>query len=112
MAFDYKRFTTDPVDTLPDTAATLYTVTDTTAYLTTISIHNSNTTSEDVKIWLVNVGDTQTDLNQVVSVSLSPGETFTRELKLPGYILDTGDMIWGLADTASKVTVALTGGAE
>ena len=80
---------------------------------------NGNTTTETVNLYLAedNVGaldtvDAATKPQQFVRQELSSGETFYVELNYPIVLEDENDAIYGLTDTANKVTVILIGDKE
>ena len=82
-------------------------------------VFNGNTTTETVNLYLAedNVGaldtiDAATKPQQFVRQELSSGETFYVELNYPIVLEDENDAIYGLADTANKVTIILIGDKE
>ena len=82
-------------------------------------VFNGNTTTETVNLYLAedNVGaldtvDAATKPQQFIRQELSSGETFYVELNYPIVLEDENDAIYGLTDTANKVTVILIGDKE
>lgn len=99
---------------ISNTAAAIYSCpSGKTASIKTIVLFNSNTTAEVIKIYAVpnnggSVG-TATDANQILSISLSSGNTFEFT---PGYPLELNaqnDTIQANSTTASKVNYVLGG---
>lgn len=116
MAFDYQRLT--EITTLPSAAGVVYTKSSgTKAYVRLIVLHNSNTISEAVKLYVVpdSAGSVGTPgvTNEIYSESLAAGDTRIIEFATPGLLLlDNNETIQGVTTTASKVTITITGGLE
>jgi len=120
MAFAYTSLLDGGIiDTLPSTVGALYThgASPATAYVRSITLHNTNTTAEDVDIHLVpNSGGalgTAGVTNKIFAAAMDADATIILEFPAPGLMLTaTNDSIQGVTTTASKVTVAITGGTE
>lgn len=117
MAFNYKRLV-DAV-TIPNSAGVIFTNTvGKTSYVKLITLHNSNSTPETVKIYRVpdnvgSVGAAGDNTNKVYEHALDAAELITIELAGPGWILeDTNDTIQATTTTASKVIVTIDGAQE
>ena len=116
MALTHMRLT--EITTIAATAGAVYTnPASTTAYVTLIVLHNTNTTAEDVELWNVpdstgSVG-TAADTNKFWADSLAANETVFVEVPKIGLVLeDTNDTIQAMTDTASKVTIQIFGSQE
>jgi len=116
MATSYKRLT--EITTVAASAASVYAnPASTNSYVTLIVLHNTNTTSEAVKLWNVpdsggSVG-TAVDANRFWSDNLAAGETAFVEIPKIGLVLEnTNDTIQAETDTASKVTIQIFGSQE
>lgn len=116
MAFDYANLT--EITTIASTAgAVLTNGASETTYIRMINIHNSNTTTETVKLYLVpdstgSVG-TAGDTNKIYEEDIASNETRIIEYPVPGLMLtDENDTVQAVTDTASKVTITITGGQE
>lgn len=92
---------------LADTMGTLYTVpASTTAYVRTVTLHNTNTTAETVKLYIANSG-TGAAANLVWHGTLEANETIILDfIFMP---LAAGAKICGETTTASKVNVIMAG---
>lgn len=103
------------IQTIPSTAGSLYAnPTSTKSFVKGITLFNSNTTAEIVKLYQVpdSTGSlgTAAVTNQFLEVSLASLETFVFEFPGDGAVLeDTNDAIFGVTTTASKVTVQIHG---
>jgi hypothetical protein len=101
--------------TLPSTVGSIYANPSATkSFVKGITLFNSNTTAETVKLY--NVPDSTGSLgtaalaNQFLEISLAALETFIFEFPGDGAVLeDTNDSIQGVTTTASKVTVQIHG---
>lgn len=116
MSFEYKNLA--EIVTIADTAGAILTnPTSKTSYIRLINIHNSNTATETVKLYLVpdsggSVG-TAGDTNKIYEDDIASNETRIIDYAVPGLILTDGnDTLQGVTDTASKVTITVTGGQE
>lgn len=103
------------IQTVPSTAGSLYSnPASTKTFIKGVTLFNSNTTAETVKLYVVpdsggSVG-TAAVTNQVLEVSLASLETFIFEFPDDGAVLqDTNDSLQGVTTTASKVTVMVHG---
>lgn len=119
MSFTYKRLT--DVITLATSAATTIPYTHTSAALTTyvrlINIHNSATSGQAVTLYQVpdtaGSAGTAGPTNAIYKETLAADDTAIIEYPIPGLMLtDLNDTIQGETDTASKVTITITGGQE
>lgn len=116
MAYDHARLADET--TIPNTAGAIVTNgSGETTYVRVITIHNSNTTAETVKIYRVpdvaTVVGTAGVTNKVFEQTFQPNETVMIEVPQPGWILeDENDTIQAVTDTASKVTISVDGGQE
>lgn len=109
MTITYKKLL--EITTIPTDSSAVYTAGANDAHIMLIVIHNSNTTAEAVKLWIVPNGGGVGDTNRIYSQTLPAGATDFIEFPVPGYILDTaGDKVHGDTDTASKVTISIMGG--
>ena len=115
MAFDYSRLA--EITTIANSAGNIYHHASGTAYIRLIIIHNGNTTSEVVKLYMVpnnggadgTAGATNIFFNQ----NVIPNETLFIEIKEPGLMfLDAHDTLQAVTTTASKVTIQVYGGTE
>lgn len=103
------------IQTLPSTVGSLYAnPASTKTFVKGITLFNSNTTAETVKLY--RVPDSSGSLgtpgvtNQFLEISLASLETFVFEFPGDGAVLeDTNDSIQGVTTTASKVTVQIHG---
>ena len=113
MATSYTTLT--EITTIADSAAAVYTnPASTTSYAVSMKLHNTNTTAESVKIWLVpdNAGSvgTAADANEIWADDLAANESLELDWGKIGLVLsDTNDTIQMETDTASKVTVIIDG---
>lgn len=116
MAFNYSRLA--DVTTLSDSAAAVYTnPSSTTSYVRVIMLHNTNSSTESVKIYQVpdvaNAVGTASNANKIYEEVLNPNDTRIIEIEAPGLMLtDENDTIQGESSTASKVVITITGGTE
>jgi hypothetical protein len=103
-------FETNDAAYVASTAGAIYTnASGETSYLKSITLHNTNTTSENVKIYIVpdssgSVGTAGVS-NRIYNVTLATNETLQIEFPGPGKVLKgTNDTVQAVTDTASKVT--------
>jgi hypothetical protein len=103
------------IQTIPSTVGALYTnASSTKSFIKGLTLFNSNTTAETVKLYRVpdSTGSlgTAAVTNQFLEISLAALETFIFEFPGDGAVLeDTNDSIQGVTTTASKVTVQIHG---
>lgn len=116
MAFIYKNIV--PITTIAATAGAVFTnPSTTTTYVRFISLHNTNTTAEEVVLNLVpnstgSVG-TAAVTNQIFKESIEANGTRILEFPAPGLMLEAeNDTLQAVTDTASKVTITSCGGQE
>lgn len=103
------------IQTVPSSAGSLYSnAASTKTFIKGVTLFNSNTTAETVKLY--NVPDSSGSVgtagvtNQVLEVSLASLETFVFEWPDDGLTLqDTNDSLQGVTTTASKVTIMIHG---
>lgn len=103
------------IATLPSTVGSIYTnPASTKTFISGFTLFNSNTSTETVKLY--NVPDNSGALgaaavtNQFLEIVLATLETFVYEAPSDGIVLtDTNDAIFGVTNTASKVTVMVHG---
>lgn len=82
-------------------------------YIRSLLLFNGNTTAETVKLY--NVPDSAGSLgtagaaNQFLELSVGAKETVELPFQYPLVLTDTNDSIQAVTDTASKVTVQITG---
>ena len=98
-------------------AAVITNATGKTTYVRSITVHNTNTSSEDVCIYRVpdNGGSagTASTANRIIKASVPADGTEIWEWESPGMVLsDTNDTIQASTDTASKVTICADGGVK
>lgn len=103
------------IATIPSTVGSLYSnASSTKTFVKGLTLFNSNTTAETVKLYRVpdssgSLG-TAAVTNQFLEVVLASLETFVFEFPGDGAVLeDTNDSIQGVTTTASKVTVQIHG---
>lgn len=103
------------IQTVPNAAGALYTNPSATkTFIKGITLFNSNTTAELVKLYRVpdstgSVG-TASDVNQFLEVSLASKEAFVFEFPGDGAVLeDLNDTIQGVTTTSSKVSIQIHG---
>ncbi len=82
-----------------------------------IILHNNNSTTETVNIWVVpdssGAVGTAGDANKMTSIDILPGETVQLDFPAPGiYLTSTNDTLQMATTTASKVTVQVYGFTE
>lgn len=116
VTFDYKKLSgLTAVGVLGGTPTALYTLNTATnkkAYITTIMAHNTNTTTENLKIW-IGTGTGEEVAQLVVNINLVAGQTWFWDIPTPGIVLDTNnEKIRAASTTTSKVNVAVFGGLE
>jgi len=81
-----------------------------TVYVQVIVLHNTNASAETVTLNAVPNGDGEGVANQFFKASIPADDTVILDLGKPGIIMSTqGDAIEGVADTANKVTIAISG---
>lgn len=74
--------------------------------ITAVSFTNTDTVPHTFTVYIVRNGETPSAANQVIDArQLAPGQTYT-SIELQNQILEGGDTIQALADTAAKVTCA------
>lgn len=116
MAFDYLRI--QEIAQLGNSAGTLYAnPSSKKTYIRLIVLHNTNTTSETVRLYLVPDSSgsegSAGDANKFYQGTISPNDTVIMEFPTVGLMLiDTNDTIQGYSTTASKVTCQIYGGQE
>lgn len=116
MSFNYARLT--EIAQVSDSVGAVYTnPSGVTSYIRTIILHNTNTSTEEVKLYTVpdNSGSvgTASSANKWYNESLGAGETRVIEFAAPGIILlDENDTIQAVTNTASKVTIQIYGAIE
>jgi len=82
-------------------------------FLRGLMLHNTNTTTEVVKLYVVpdstgSVG-TAASSHLVLNISLPANDTLLVEFPYPLVLTDTNDSVQAMTTTASKVTVMLFG---
>lgn len=116
MAFDYLRIA--EITQLGNSAGTLYAnPSSKKTYLRLIVLHNTNTTSETVRLYIVPDSSgsegTAGDANKFYQGIIAPNDTVVLEFPAVGLMLvDVNDTIQGYSTTASKVSVQIYGGQE
>ena len=103
------------ITTLPSTVGSIYAnPSSTKTFISGITIHNGNTTSETVQVY--NVPDSGGSLgtaaltNRIWRKVLAADETAILEVPSDGIVLsDTNDAIFAVTTTSSKVTVMVHG---
>lgn len=106
------------ITTIPATAGVIYAnPAGTKTYIGGVTLHNTHTSSEFVEVYIVpdNAGSVGTAslLNRVIGVSLAPNETISYAFPGDGIPLtDTNDSLQADTNTASKVTILLSGPKE
>lgn len=94
-------------------AATIYTnPSSTKSFIRSIVLHNTNTTTETVKLYVVpdaggSVG-TASAASRILNIALASNETFVWDM-YPITLSDTNDTLQAETTTASKVTVLVCG---
>ena len=84
-----------------------------TTYIKMILLHNTDTTNtHTVTMYHYASGGSASVSNQIWKVDMAPEETLMLEFAGPGLVLAQGDVLAGLCDTASKVTIGAYGGEE
>ncbi len=84
-----------------------------TTYIKLVVLHNTDTTNTyTVTLYNYASGGSAGVTNQIWKVDLAPEETLMLEFAGPGLVLAQGDVLAGLCDTASKVTIGAYGGEE
>jgi hypothetical protein len=103
------------IQTIPSTVGSVYSnPSSTKTFVFGVTLFNSNTTAETVKLYMVpdsggSLG-TAAVTNQFLEVSLASLETFVFEVPDDGIVLsDTNDSIQAVTTTASKVTIQIHG---
>lgn len=99
---------------IPATAGSLYAnPASTTTFIRGLLLHNTNTTAETVKLYVVpdSAGalGTATSAHLILNVSLAANDTLLVELPYAVVLTDTNDSIQAITTTASKVTALLFG---
>lgn len=103
------------IQTIPATAGALYAnPVGVTTYIKGISLFNSNSTAETVKIYVVPDASgalgTAAIANQALEITLSAVESLFLEFPADGAVLqDTNDSLQASTNTAGKVTIQLHG---
>jgi len=114
MAFALTRL--GEIAFLSNSAANVYHLTSGTAYIKAIHLHNTNTTTENVHIWIVpNNGaadGTAADANKAYDIDLAANETVMITFEQPLVLTDAHDTIQALSTTANKVTCQIYGATE
>lgn len=107
-------FKTGDSQQIATTAGAIYTnASGETSFVTAIRLHNTNTTSETVKIYMVpdsggSVGTAGTD-DMLENITLTANETLHIGLEGGGHVFsDTNDTVQAETTTASKVNVWVT----
>ena len=93
---------------LGSTDTTLYTATGVRTILDKCTAYNSDAGAIVVSFNLVPNGGSVGASNKVVSKSLAAGETYTFP-EVVGHVLEAGGVLSGIAGTASKVVVRVSG---
>jgi hypothetical protein len=84
-----------------------------TTYIKLVVLHNTDASGTyTVTLYHYASGGSASASNEVWKVDLAPGETLMIEFAGPGLVLAQGDVLSGLCDTASKVTIGVYGGEE
>lgn len=92
------------------TKGTIYTCpAATVTYVKWLSVHNTNTTAEDVIVYVKRSGSTS---RVIYRASLSQNETAYPVDKDAGLVLSTGDVIEAVTTTAAKVDYLIAGAEE
>ena len=103
--------TTKPLYTaqyLPDADTTLYTASAGRTIIDKCTAYNSDTGSMLVAFNLVPNGGSVGASNKIVSKTLTAGETYTFP-EIVGHVLEAGGFLSGIAGSASKVIVRVSG---
>jgi len=108
MAETYKQLTAADAQ-LGSSSTLLYTVpASTKAHLKTITLHNTNTSTEAVELNLVASGISASDANKFLDISLEASETIEWSPSFP-FTLEAAATVYGVSTTASKVNVKIDG---
>lgn len=84
-----------------------------TTYVKLIVLHNIDTANTyTATLYNYASGGSAGSSNELWKVDLAPLETLMIEFPGPGMVLAQGDVLAGLCDTASKVTIGVYGGEE
>lgn len=70
-----------------------------------ITLHNTNTTAENVELWKHN----GTTAYKFLKISIAADETFILDFRNDGLVVDGSHKIQGAATTASKVNIDISG---
>lgn len=98
-----------PAAYLPTSDTTLYTASaNMRAYLDKVTAYNSDTSVATAAFHLVPNGGAVAASNRVVFKTLAAGETYTFP-ELVGHVLESGGSLSGIAGTADKVVVRVSG---
>jgi len=93
-----------------DSVAAVYTAGTADAYVKTIILHNTNTTTENVLLYYVPNGDSAGAANLLYNIAIVANDTIFLDYPTAGLVLSTaGDAIEAVTDTASKVTIQIYG---
>lgn len=95
---------------LTNSAMTLFTApTNSIVFVSAASFDNTDTANHTIKVYVVPAGGTTGAANQVISnQSLSIGQSYQAP-ELRGLVLNPGDTIQALADTAALVNCIISG---
>ncbi len=94
---------------LTASAATVYTSDRTKTLITACTMTNTDTVVRTFTIYVIKVAGTAGVTNILISArSIAPGET-QQVPEMAGQILENGDFVQWLADSASKITPTLNG---
>lgn len=72
---------------------------------------NTNTTTEEIEIWLLPSGVSPSAASYLVKKSLPAGKTWACQ-ELAGQVFESGASLYGAATTASKVNAYISGVTE
>jgi len=102
-----------PAQLTASVAAQVTGATGKTTYVKMVLLHNTDTANTyTVTLYHYASGGSAGVTNEVWKVDLAPQETLMVEFAGPGMVLAPGDVLSGLCDTASKVTIGVYGGEE
>ncbi len=116
MPFIYARLI--EITTLPSTVGIMFTQpSGQKSYIRNIILHNTNTTTETVKLYKVpnngNAVGTAADINNFYQDNLLANQTQIIDFSIPGLMLiDLNETIQGVTTTASKVTIEINGATD
>lgn len=91
---------------LPSSAGTLYTATSGKKIITSINLHNTDSVTRTVELWLVPSGGSADGTNKILKQDLAAGQTYVFDRVM---VLEINDFIRGVAGAASVISTHIFG---